>query len=1417
MDQAIRNKLRSVVTHCRRLLEESIAQQLQGKYDIYATGKKDEVRAEKDVPLAHLTDEEREARQDILAHFEHVEALGYKPRESLEQLIREIAFTHLNRLCAYKMMEVRDVYVGGQRFREAVSKGLKSQGFLFYMAENPEVEKRYNAGHQEEAYRHFLNWLGGTLSQEIGVLFSPTDPANRVYPPQRVLDDVLDLINSEELKGIWSEDETIGWVYQYFTPKELRDEARKASQAPRNSYELAFRNQFFTPRYVVEFLTDNTLGRIWYEMRAGKTRLKDDCRYMVRRPGEVFFTEKESEPDSPVKAMRDMLLGGTEETFPPFLARETHRLVELAHTVDSYERHSFEDQVEGEWWPWAKLREIREAGDLSRFPAQDLLDVLFCQARADRHGGGGDWDEIFYDIANEVRRRAIEGRKEDASQEQLLRAITAVVHRAKKDPREIKILDPACGSGHFLLYGFALLLVIYEEAYDDPELGPGLQGEYPTKDDLRRAVPGLILRHNLHGIDIDLRCTQIAALALWLRCQRAYQEMGFKRDRPRITRSNIVCAEPMPGEGHMLKEFVSQIEPKLLGQLVEVVFDKMKLAGEAGSLLKIEEEIRDAVAESRRQWRIGPVATQMRLFGDPKPLVRQQQFDLSGITDAQFFEQAEAKVVDALRSYTEQAQNGQQLQRRLFADDAVRGFAFVDLCHKRFDVVLMNPPFGDTCDRIAGMLEREVPSAKTNTYIAFVIIGMGRLSQNGLLGAITDSSFIHQTRYEEFRNYLLKQPQIGLLALAALGWEVLDSYVETACYVISNRVSEKTLFMDLRSDGDIRPLRLRSTLEGFVGGALLNQSVLYSATLFSTLPKSVLAFWLPHQILTSYRTSSPLAPFLVNARCGLSSSDNFRFYKLRWEVSPSNISRDKRWSFLSNGGPQSPLLRQHAYVIDFENNGSVIRTRVKELFGSETRTVINQQYYFRAGFTYGKRTESFTAQFLPEGFVFSNEGQAIFPNDLKAPWEILAYLNTSILAWLLNSIAGQHKEAGYVGSVPSPPDAFIKNQQVGLLTKENHRLLSLGSQAIPESPNFVWPLVSEPATLIRQLKEYTVTLLSQNKLFATRFIEVDRLLEVAMGFSSGELRPWSHRVWDIASILYDATNGELDRVVAHDMTGYLVGSILGRWDIRFATGEKTRTELPDPFDPLPVCSPGMLQGADLLPLTNSPDDYPIKIDWNGILVDAPDHPDDIIRRVRDVLEVIWKDRADAIEKEACEILGVADLRDYFRKPGASGFWDDHIKRYSKSRRKAPIYWLLQSSKKNYALWIYYHRLDKDILFKALLNYVEPKIRREEALLSELRSQKTALGTDAKGAKKIDKEIDRQDSFLSELRDFEDKLRRAANLHLDPDLNDGVVLNIAPLRELVPWKEAKSYWDELMDGKYEWSSIGKQLREKGLVK
>ncbi len=236
MDEEIHNKLRNVVTQCRRLLEESITQELEGKYSIFA--KKDQVTADPHAEMKNLTSQEdRDARKDILDHFEHIKARGFKPKDALDQLIREIAFTHLNRLCAYKMMEAREVYVGGQKFREAVSRSINSNGLKFYLAEHPEEERLFNTGHQDIAYRRFLDWLGGALSEEIGVLFNPNDPANRLYPRQKTLDEVLELLNGGGIKAeetelreqwplIWSQDETIGWVYQYFTPKEMRDKAR---------------------------------------------------------------------------------------------------------------------------------------------------------------------------------------------------------------------------------------------------------------------------------------------------------------------------------------------------------------------------------------------------------------------------------------------------------------------------------------------------------------------------------------------------------------------------------------------------------------------------------------------------------------------------------------------------------------------------------------------------------------------------------------------------------------------------------------------------------------------------------------------------------------------------------------------------------------------------------------------------------------------------------------------------------------------------------------------------------------------------------------------------------------------------------------------------------------------------------------
>ena len=358
----------------------------------------------------------------------------------------------------------------------------------------------------------------------------------------------------------------------------------------------------------------------------------------------------------------------------------------------------------------------------------------------------------------------------------------------KHDPRELRILDPACGSGHFLLYCFGLLLTIYDEAYDDPELGPALQADYPDRESYRRAVPRLIVERNLHGIDIDLRACQIAAFVLWLRAQRAYAEMGLKvRERPRIDHTHIVCAEPMPGEYDLLGEFVRDLKPAVLGNLVRDVWEKMRLAGEAGSLLKIEQEVREAIVQARKVLAGLPPGIQLSLFGPQQPPEAPERLDPADLKDEAFWAEAEARVVEALRAYARRAGDGQHVSRRLFAADALQGIAFIDLLQQPFDVVLMNPPFGAASLGSKEYITRAYPRTKNDLYAAFVERGLELLRDGGYLGAITSRTGFFLTSFRKWREEILLQ-EAQLIALADLGYGVLDTaMVETAAYVLRKR------------------------------------------------------------------------------------------------------------------------------------------------------------------------------------------------------------------------------------------------------------------------------------------------------------------------------------------------------------------------------------------------------------------------------------------------------------------------------------------------------------------------------------------------------------------------------------------------------------------------------------------------------
>ncbi len=676
-DKETRNLLAKTVAACRRRLAGDVTDQLRGVFGLHPDGVV--------LPLEKLThlspDQHAAARRlrDLLDHYTAGAAGKDSDRRkaAYERMVLEISFTALNRLAALRLCEERGLVV------ECVRKGTGSAGFqMFERISGGALGGRY------DTYRVFLECLFDELALDLGVLFDRMTPQSAVFPSERCMEDVLAELNTTELTHLWTEDETIGWIYQYFNPPEERKAMREASQAPRNSRELAVRNQFFTPRYVVEFLTDNTLGRIWYEMRKGSTALREECRYLVRRPNEVFLGPGEKAP-----------AGKDDET--------------------------------------------------------------------------------------------------DLSQEELFKRPVYIEHRPKKDPRDLRVLDPACGSGHFLLYAFDLLERIYEEAWGDPDspkseaTGRTIREDFETLDDLRRQVPKMIVEYNLHGIDIDPRAVQIAALALWLRAQKTWKNLGLKApERPRIAKSNIVTAEPMPGEEDMRREFTAGLKPRVLGQIVDEVFEKMKLAGEAGSLLKIEEEIKDAVAAAKRQWVQSPRGEQMLLPGliDPQPKQQELRFDVKGVTDQRFWDQAEDRILDALKDYAEQAENGRAVRRRLFAEDTARGFAFIDLCRKRYDTVLMNPPFGEPAKLSKALIEKSFPRTKNDVYAAFVERGLNLLHKGGMLGAITSRTGFFLSSFTKWREEILLK-EARPTVFADLGYGVMDSaMVEAAAYCLEARL-----------------------------------------------------------------------------------------------------------------------------------------------------------------------------------------------------------------------------------------------------------------------------------------------------------------------------------------------------------------------------------------------------------------------------------------------------------------------------------------------------------------------------------------------------------------------------------------------------------------------------------------------------
>jgi len=1294
-DQTTRNRLQKFVSDARKLLSEEFTQQLQNTYGLDpSTGTIAELQS-----LPSLSPTEQQTAKLIRDTLDHYLAASHKGNAqndkvlviaALERIVREQAFTILNRLAALRMAEAR------QFVMESVSQGYQSKGFQLYQR-----IAGSSLGETGQAYQIYLYSVFDELSLDLAALFDRFSSQGRLFPRETVLLELLDLINHIELEHLWAEDETIGWVYQYFNSKEERKKMRDESQAPRNSRELAVRNQFFTPRYVVEFLTDNTLGRIWYEMTEGQTALTESCQYLVRRPNEVFLNPDEKAPE-------------------------------------------------------------------------------------------------------------IEQDDEDLSQEELLQQTVYIQHRALKDPRDIKMLDPACGSMHFGLYAFDLFEKIYHEAWNLEEsnsldsfvretvngaVRQALHQEYDSKEDFLAEIPKLIIENNIHGVDIDPRATQIAGLSLWLRAQKSWAHENVPpTKRPQVQRSNIVCAEPMPGENNMLREFTNEIRPRVLGQLVEVIFEKMQLAGEAGTLLKIEEEIQSAIDEAKVQKLEGGQWEQGNLFSENKWEVRKGiRYDVTSGVSEEFWDEAEYFILAELERYAESINGDNSSQKRLFAEDTAKGFAFIDLCRKKFDVVLMNPPFGEPTEKVLKLINSTYPDAVRNLYIAFLGRAKTLSVDDGFIGAITDSTFIHQNRYEKFRNSIIASDKLSLTHLISNGWGVLDAYVETACYIVGRPIANEIFMVDLRST-DGKDAGLSEAIHSVQDVGVTYKNLFLPKDAFRNLPKNTLAFWLPTELLRLFSEESPLDPHLVDARCGMSSSDNSRFYKLWWEVDTTELGENKTWSFLSNGGTPAPFVRPQIYVVNYRHNGKETKTRVADLYGTASRTIINESYYRKRGFTYGKRTESLTVQILPEGHIFSNEGQAVFPISEEYAINLLAYLNSSLIAYALNSMAGQHKEAGYVGAMPSPPSSFLMSDDVRNRTSRAILIMHECYTSIPEYQYFNSPYFTKNKTF-PGLDKISSNLENLSREFSEIMKANDVELNLSVGSKLGRFKEFDNREWDLVNILYQCDVKKLKSIIASDILSYLVGCVFKRWNYKKIDFKSPIVDVDELFNRLPVFPNGFKK-------ENQPD-------CNLIFEAEHKGKSAIVKQLYDMAAKVVDD-CDSLISDLIVALNVSDFKNLFE--GKCKFFTLHLERYSKSRRQAPIYWPLQSQLGSYTLWVYYHSLTEQTLYSCVNDYIEPKLKSTNEAILVLRKKVNRSDLE-------EKELAKLVELGGELKDFSEELLHIAQFW-QPNLNDGVQITAAPLWKLFqhkPWqKKLKKTWEELEKGDNDWAHLAYNIWPKRVL-
>ena len=798
-------------------------------------------------------------------------------------VIKDAAATLLEWIVYLRLLEA-----AGLRTDKVVTGGWESKGYKDFREAAPELV-RPGPSNETEGYATLLQLVFDELALDLPGLYGPVRMTSLVPVSASTLRAVITALDDDELASVWTDDTTLGWIYQYWNdPEREALDAKVAAKKKLENHEIASKTQMFTERYMVEWLLHNSLGQMWLTM--------------CRKHGWTADVERDG-----------------------VLVRLEQRRI-----------------------AW---RAKREAGEVT-------LDALMPIE-------SGLEDRWKYWIPQPM--------PDDA------------VTSAPDSVRTLKLLDPACGSGHFLVIACELLFFLYQE-----------EARHRRESWSGREIVESILENNLHGIDIDPRAVQIAAAALMLKARQLCantEPRTLNLVAPSLSLASLAENDPARLTLYTAVEQETGIPSRLIDRLLAALAGATHL----GTLLRVDAEIDASVREWDAQSR--SVAGQGMLFGGfstpPKRITT---------------ERARVTLLGCLEAFLDHHTSGADLGLRLRGEQLAAGVRFVRLVREeQYHLVVGNPPYLGT-DNIDDneYIDLKYEHYNTDLYAAFVWRSISLARLGGFSALLTLKNWMFTKEYIELRSWLLDKCDIRIIGDFDKGaFDAMETSqrISVSLNVIRRSTSIGGTAIALRptAPGEKYWGRDRTDLKR---AAVLCQRELFEwepASLSDIPQRPLLYSWNLAQI-RAYVEAEKLGD-AHTVRYGLSTQNNTRWLRRPWEVRRNNLmlrsfddtsewdGRD--WVTYIKGSEGRRWCDEVSDVLLWRHKGLELATYPDNRYGR------GATWYYRRGVAFASIGVNFSARAHSRPSIFGHVAGSVFCDDVA---QMVCFLNSRHAREMMESL-----------------------------------------------------------------------------------------------------------------------------------------------------------------------------------------------------------------------------------------------------------------------------------------------------------------------------------------------------------------------------------------------------------------------------